>query len=60
MSERIGNIPFDTKRADAATAGVHPHTRPAALSQATCAQCHKIAPVVDSCLSGTEARNIVS
>lgn len=27
MSERIGNIPFDTKWADAAAAGVHPHAR---------------------------------
>lgn len=60
MSERIGNIPFDPKQADAAAAGVHPHARPEAVSQATCVQYHKIAAIVDSCLSAAEARTILS
>lgn len=60
MSQRIGNIPFDTKRAAAAAAGVHPHTRPEAGSQAACVHYHKIAAIVASCLSTTEAGAIVS
>lgn len=53
--KELKKIPFDTKRVDAAAAGVHPHARPEAGSQATCVQYHKIAAIMNLCLSATEA-----